>query len=125
MKYQQVFLTRNVGYFRRRILTEQYIITSFGCVSKNMYVIFEQIWSNGTNDVLFYTYEWILKNPNMDKLLLVLNMQDAIISCIADNVNLWNNMTPEESITEDLFFNNFKTRMDKHYKEFNSELKVY
>ena len=61
----------------------------------------------------------------MDKLLLVLNMQDAIISCIADNVNLWNNMTPEESIKEDLFFNNFKTRMDKQYKEFNSELKVY
>ena len=69
-----------------------------------MYVIFEQIWSNGTNDVLFYTYEWILKNPNMDKLLLVLNMQDAIISCIADNVNLWNNMTPAEIIAKDIYF---------------------
>ena len=61
----------------------------------------------------------------MDVLSLILNVCHALINLRADHVNLWINMTPAERIEEDLFFIDFRTRMDKLYEELNSEFKVY
>ena len=49
----------------------------------------------------------------MGALSSVLTVCDTVIICGVNYENLWNNMTPAESIAEDIYFNYIRSFMDK------------